>query len=249
MVKTKTVYKYRRKSYTKSKRGSGAVVPLLAVGGLIIGALYLSGGSGGLFKVLSDAAGTASQGLAGALESIGIGTGAGIAGKEIIKGVKSGGGGSDSSKGGSKPSKPSSGDDFSNVKDPFSNENLGKVGPATAKDIPKAGGISSRFSGDDSVAKRQAVRDAAAEQNKKAPSKTDRSKKSDTKKTHKTNDKPKAGDTKTKAPVPEPSCDIICQAGKGVKDLWERISGQKSGSYLEDLLKPGLEAPKIVPLG
>jgi hypothetical protein len=41
----------------------------------------------------------------------------------------------------------------------------------------------------------------------------------------------------------EPSCDVLCQLGKGAKDLWERLTG-KGGTDIGDALKSGLEEPK-----
>jgi hypothetical protein len=60
------------------------------------------------------------------------------------------------------------------------------------------------------------------------------SKKSNTKK-HQTNDTKdksnKASDAKDTLP-----CDLGCQLNKGLKDLWQRITGEK-GTYLEDALR------------
>jgi len=158
-----------------------------------------------------------------------------------------GGGGSDSSKGkggidsskcgggNKRGSKSSGGDDFSKVKDPFSNDELSKIGPVTQKDL-------------DSLKQPRTTAPSK-------PSKTDRVKKSDTKKPHKTNDKDgKKNDgknqiTNSKKTPPKKDCDywdIWCKAQK----LLGLASGAGAGSPILNTgnLFPSLETAPKVPL-
>ena len=53
----------------------------------------------------------------------------------------------------------------------------------------------------------------------------------------------------SKPTAPEANCDILCQLGKGAKDLWDSLSKGGKGGSLEDALKGGLDAPKLGVIG
>jgi hypothetical protein len=212
---SKVVYKHRRKSSTKNRSGKNdTVIAVVAIAGLGLGALYLSGGAGGVFQTLSDAVGTIASGI-GLGGTIGGAAAGGAAGAKILR--SGGGGGSKGGGGGSKPSKPSSGDDFSGVKDPFTNENLSKISPAGPGDIPADfSSIKDPLSNENlSKIKGASQKDLDKLQKKASPSKSGRPKKSNTKKDHKTNDK--KGTKPPDKPKPKP-CEwwnIVCKLQSG----------------------------------
>ena len=62
----------------------------------------------------------------------------------------------------------------------------------------------------------------------------------------KSKDSSKPGSKPSSKPTaPEANCDILCQLGKGAKDLWDSLTKSGKGESLEDALKGGLDAPKI----